>query len=303
MRAETRAGRGVAAAVCVLLTSAAPLLAQQPPPAAPAAPPPVRAERIADRIYVLTGGGGANSTLLAAADGSLLVDTKSAAAHEEIVALVAQLKGGPVRYVVNGHVHPDHTGGNEGFGASGARIVAHEETRTVLAAGQRGGPPAPAAALPTVTFPDGGGLALFVGGERIEVLHAPPAHAHDNSIVRYVDSNVLHLGDLFSPSRYQLIAGGTFGGFIEAADLALSLADDATKIVPGVGAVSSRADLVAYRAMLVTVRDRVAALVREGKSLEDVIAAKPTAEFDATWGSPDHMLFLPAIYAELARRD
>ena len=299
MRAVTKAGRAPAARFFVLLTLGAPAVAQ--PPAAPGgAPPPVRAERITDEIYLLTGGGGANSTLLVADDGSLLVDTKSAAATAEIVALVAQLGGAPIRYVVNGHVHPDHTGGNEGFGSQGARIVAHEETRTVLAAGQRGGPPAPAAALPTVTFPDGGGVTLFVGGERIEVLHAPPAHAHGNSIVRYVDANVLHLGDLFSPSRYQLIAGGTFQGFIDAAELALSLADDATRVVPGVGAVSSRAHLVAYRAMLTTVRDRVAALVREGKSLEEVIAAKPTAEFDAQWGSPEHMLFLPAIHAELA---
>jgi cyclase len=302
MRAATKAGRAAAARYYVLLTFGAPAFAQ--PPTAPAGtPPPVRAERIVDGIYLLTGGGGANSTLLVADDGSLLVDTKSAGATAEIVALVAEIGGAPIRYVVNGHVHPDHTGGNEGFGSQGARIVAHEETRTVLAAGQRGGPPAPAAALPTVTFPDDGGVTLFIGGERVDVLHAPPAHAHDNSIVRYVDANVLHLGDLFSPSRYQLIACGTFQGFIDAADLALSLADEATKIVPGVGAVSSRADLVAYRSMLTTVRDRVAALVRAGKTLEEVIAAKPTAEFDAQWGSPDHMLFLPAIYAELAGRD
>ena len=303
MRAETLVCRAAAVGFSVLLTAAAPALAQ-PPPAGPSGPPPpVKAERIADRIYVLTGGGGANSTLLVAADGSLLVDTKSAAAGPEIKALVAQLGGGPVRYVVNGHVHPDHTGGNEAFGAAGARIVAHEETRAVLAAGQRGGPPAPAAALPTITFPDGGGVTLFVGGEHVEVLHAPPAHTHDNSIIHYVDSNVLQLGDLYGPNRYQLIAGGTFEGFIEGVDLALSMVNDTTKIVPGVGAVSTRADLVAYRNMLVTVRDRVAALVRQGKSLEEVIAAKPTAEFDATWGSPDHMLFLPVIYAELKGRD
>ncbi|HEX7237769.1 MAG TPA: MBL fold metallo-hydrolase [Gammaproteobacteria bacterium] len=281
----------------------APALAQPPPAAPPGPPPPVKAERIADRLYVLTGGGGANSTLLVAPEGSLLVDTKSAGANADIVALVAQLGGGPIRYVVNGHVHPDQTGGNEAFGASGARIVAHEETRAVLAAGQRGGPPAPPAALPTVTFPDGGGVTLFVGGERVEVIHAPPAHTHDNSIVRYVDSNVLHVGDLYGPNRYQLIAGGTFHGFIEGADLVLSLANDSTKIVPGVGPVSTRADFVKYRTMLVTVRDRVAALVKQGKTLEEVIAAKPTAEFDATWGSPDHMLFLPVIYAELAGRN
>lgn len=302
MRADPKRCHAAVVGFCVLLTVAAPLFAQAPPTPA-AAPPPVRAERIADKLYVLTGGGGANSTLLVAADGSLLVDTKSAAASAEIEALVQKLGGGPVRYVVNGHVHPDHTGGNEAFGAHGARIVAHEETRAVLAAGQRGGPPAPAAALPTITFPDGGSVTLFVGGERVEVLHAPPAHTHDNSIVHYVDSNVLHLGDVFGPSRYQLIAGGTFHGFIEAVDLALSLADDATKIVPGVGAVSTRADLVEYRTMLVTVRDRIAAMVKQGKTLEEVVAAKPTAEFDAKWGSPDHMLFLPVIYAELAGRN
>jgi glyoxylase-like metal-dependent hydrolase (beta-lactamase superfamily II) len=302
MRAEARAYRVTAVTLGVLLTVGAPAWPQ--PPAAPAAaPPPVRAELVTGRIFVLTGGGGANSTVLIADDGSLLVDTKSAAAAPEIAAFVAAQGGAPIRYVVNGHVHPDHTGGNEAFGASGARIVAHEGTRAVLAAGQRGGPPAPPAALPAITFPDGGGVTLFAGEERVEVRHAPPAHAADNSIVRYVDSNVLHLGDLFSPSRYQLIAGGTFQGFIDAAELALSLADDETLIVPGVGAVSRRADLVAYRDMLTTVRDRVAKLVRDGKSLEEVVAAKPTAEFDARWGSPDHMLFLPAIYAELAGRN
>jgi cyclase len=275
----------------------------QPPPAPSANPPPVRAEHVAGRVYMLTGGGGANSTLLVGDEASLLVDSKSAGAHDQIVAIAKELGGAPIRFLVNGHVHPDHTDGNALFGASGVTIVAHEEVRSVLAAGQRGGPPAPPAALPVVTFPDGGGVTLFVSGERIEITHAPPAHSHDNSIVRYVDSNVLQLGDLYGPSRYQLIVGGTFQGFIDAAEIALKLADENTKIVPGVGAVGSRADLVAYRDMLVTVRDRVAKLVAEGKTLEEVKAAKPTAEFDAQWGSPDHMLFLPVIYAELKGHD
>src|SRR5687768_10408064 len=175
MRAEPRVAHAVGVGFLVLLTAFAPAFAQAPP-APPSAPPPVRPERIAERIYVLTGGGGANSTLLVAPEGSLLVDTKSAAASAEIAALVGQLGGGPVRYVVNGHVHPDHTGGNEAFGARGARIVAHEETRAVLAAGQRGGPPAPPAALPTPTFPDGGGVTLSVSGDPVEGIHTPPAH-------------------------------------------------------------------------------------------------------------------------------
>jgi glyoxylase-like metal-dependent hydrolase (beta-lactamase superfamily II) len=263
----------------------------------------VRSEHVAGRVYVLTGGGGANSSLLATPEGALLVDSKSAAAADQIVVIAQELGSGPIRYLVNGHVHPDHTNGNERFGELGVAIIAHEGVRTVLATGQRGGPPAPPAALPTLTFPDGGAMTLHVGGERVEIRHAPPAHAHDNIIVRYVDSNVLHLGDLYSPSRYQLIVDGTFQGFIDAAEIALQLANDDTKIIPGVGLVTGRAQLAAYRDMLVTVRDRIARLIAEGKTLEDVVAAKPTAEFDATWSGSDNRLFLPVIYAELAGRN
>jgi glyoxylase-like metal-dependent hydrolase (beta-lactamase superfamily II) len=153
-----------------------------------------------------------------------------------------------------------------------------------------------------LTFGEGGGVTLFVDGRRVDVVSAPPAHAVGNAIVHYVDANVLHLGDLYSPSRYQLIAGGTLQGFLDATELALSLANADTRIVPGVGAVTGRAELAAYRDMLVVVRDRVAAFVRAGKSMEEVVAAKPTAEFDPRYGSPDHALFLPVIYAELSGR-
>jgi cyclase len=274
----------------------------QPPAASGDAPPPVRSEHVAGRVYVLTGGGGANSSLLATPEGALLVDSKSPAAADQIVAIAKELRSGPIRYLVNGHEHPDHTNGNESFGKRGVAIVAHEGVRTVLAAGQRGGPPSPPPALPTLTFPDGGAVTLHVGGERVEIRHAPPAHAHSNIIVHYVDSNVLHLGDLYSPSRYQLIVDGTFQGFIDAAEIALRLANNDTKIIPGVGAVTGRDQLVAYRDMLVTVRDRIARLVAEGKTLDEVVAAKPTAEFDATWSGSDNRLFLPVIYAELAER-
>lgn len=273
--------------------------AQAPPASAPA---PVRAERVAGNVYVLTGGGGANSSLLVGDEGALLVDSKAPGATEQISKIVADLGSAPLKFLINGHVHPDHTDGNANFGKLGVTIVAHREVRDVLAAGQRGGPPAPPDALPVLTFGDGGGVTLHLNGETIRVFHAPPAHSHDNSIVHYVNANVLHLGDLYGPSRYQLIAGGTFQGFIDAADIALRLADENTRIIPGVGAVGGRADLIAYRTMLVTVRDRVARLVAEGKTLEQVVAARPTAEFDAIWGSPDHALFLPVIYAELAEK-
>ena len=267
---------------------------------APTTPPPVNAQQVAGHVYVLTGGGGANSSLLIGPQGALLVDTKSPGATEQIMSIAQELGSAPIRFVVNGHVHPDHTDGNANFARRGAVIIAHQEVRDVLAAGQRGGPPSPAEALPVVTFADGGEIDLYLNDEHVRVFHAPPAHSHDNSIVQYVESNVLHLGDLYGPNRYQLIAGGTFQGFIDGADLALKLADENTKIIPGVGAVADRAALVAYRHMLVTVRDRIAQRVAAGDTLEQAIASKPTAEFDATWGSPDHALFLPVIYAELA---
>ncbi len=274
----------------------------QPAPQSPKGPPPpVVAKHLTGSVYLLTGGGGANSTLLVGPEGTLLVDSKSAAVTVQIVDIATKLRSGPFRYLVNTHEHPDHTDGNAHFGDLGVTIVAHRGVRDVLARGQRGGPPSPPRALPTLTYPDGGGVTLYLDGETIHVFHAPPAHSPSNSIVHFVNSNVLHVGDLYGPHRYQLIVGGTFQGFIDAADMILAIADDDTKIVPGIGAVGTRADFVAYRNMLVTVRDRVAKLVAEGKTLEEVIAAHPTAEFDATWGAPDHPLFLPVLYAELKK--
>ena len=297
---ETKNSRG-AAVVAVIVAMLVGTAAAQP--AQDRTPPPVSSAQVTANIYVLTGGGGANASLLIGPEAALLVDSKGAGATEQIVAIAKELGSAPIRYLINGHEHPDHTGGNANFGRLGVTIMAHAGVRSVLAAGQRGGPPEPAEALPTVTFPDEGGLTLHVNGERVDILHAPPAHARSNSIVHYVDSNVLHLGDLYSPSRYQLIAGGTFQGFIDAADIALKIADGNTKIIPGVGAVTGREQLAAYRNMLVTVRDRIARLAAEGKTLEEVVAARPTMEFDATWGSPDSPLFLPVIYAEVSRRE
>ena len=123
-----------------------------------APPPPVSSQPVAGRVHVLSGGGGANATLLIGPDAVLLVDSKSAGATDQIVATAKHLGGGPIRFLVNGHEHPDHTGGNANFGKLGVTIVANEGVRTVLAAGQRGGPPEPPEALPTITFPTGGEL-------------------------------------------------------------------------------------------------------------------------------------------------
>lgn len=269
-------------------------------PAAGGAAAPVEAALLRGNVYLLAGGGGANSSALVGADGVLIVDAKiSTDSAAGIVEALADVTDGEVRFLVNTHEHPDHTGGNEFFGARGAAIIAHEGVREVLAAGQRGGPPAPAVALPIVTIAPGGGMTLHVNGETVEILDMPPAHTASNAMVRFVGADVYHLGDLYTRTRYPVIAGGTVQGFIDSADRVLEMADADSLFIPGIGDVGDRADLMRYRNMLVTVRDRVADLVRQGKSLDEVAAANPTAEFDAIYGDPSR-LFLPPMYQELS---
>ncbi len=269
------------------------LLAAAAPP-----PPPVAAQEIAAGLYLVTGGGGANSVILTGSEGTLVVDSKLdiESANAEL-AVLDGLTQVPLRYLVNTHVHPDHTGGNEAYGQRGAIIIAREETRAILAAGQRGGPPAPAAALPTVTF-DAAPLALHLNGETVVIQPVPAAHTTDNNIVWFVNANVFQLGDVFSATRYPVIAGGTLQGFLDAIDQVLTLANEESRFIPGNGDIEDIAALHAWRAMLVAVGANVAALIADGKTLEEVTAAKPTSAYDAVYGSPER--FLPALYQDLS---
>ncbi len=262
--------------------------------------PPLQMEHVAGDVWMLSGGGYANISVLAGNDRALMVDSKRPELFEEIRAIVREISGGEVVYLINGHEHPDHTDGNENFGLNGATIIAHEDVRNVLTAGQRGGPPAPEAARPTVLISDSGSLTIKFDGETVRVTHMPPAHSLGNVMVQYENANVLHLGDLYSPERFPVLAGGTVSGFIEADQMAFDLADDSTRIIAGNGVVTTKAELGTYIGMVVTVRDRVGRLVAEGKSLEEVIAARPAAEFESTYG--DSARFLPAVYQELTQR-
>jgi glyoxylase-like metal-dependent hydrolase (beta-lactamase superfamily II) len=261
-------------------------------------PPPVAAVELAPGVYQATGGGGANSSFLVGPEGVLVVDAKldMASAQQEL-DVIEGVSQSPIRFLINTHVHPDHTGGNEAYGQRGAVIIARDETRDILAAGQRGGPPAPAAALPTMTF-DTGAITLHINGETVIIRDVPAAHTTDNSIVQYVNANVFHLGDVFQASRYPTAAGGTYQGFLDAADVVLGLANDQSKFIPGNGKVEDIAALRAMRAMLADVSGKVKALIAQGKTVEEVTAAKPTAAYDATYGDPAR--FLPGLYQELS---
>ncbi len=265
---------------------------------AAAAPAPVEAKEISAGLYLVTGGGGANSVILTGPEGTLVVDAKLdiESAQAELAVLDGLTKT-PLRYLINTHVHPDHTGGNEAYGKRGAVIIAREETRAIMAAGQRGGPPAPAAALPTMTF-DGAPLTLHVNGETIVIQPVPAAHTTDNNIVHFVNANVFQLGDVFSASRYPVVAGGTYQGFIDTADQMLAMANEQSRFIPGNGDIENIAALRAWREMLIKVRENVAPLVTKGNTLEEVIAAKPTAAYDSVYGTSERLL--PALYTELS---
>ena len=241
---------------------------------------------VADGLYMLIGQGG-NLGVSAGEDGVFLIDDQYAPLHAKIVAAVSKISTQPIRFVLNTHWHGDHTGGNELLGQGGALIVAHDNVRTRLEAGQfmtffnRSVPPAPADALPILTFDES--VTFYVNGQEIHAFHVDPAHTDGDAVVHFRTANVIHTGDVYFAGRYPFIdieSGGSINGVITAVDRIKNLCDVDTQIIPGHGPLSNAAELHEYREMLATVRDAIAALIAEGKSLKEVQAAKPTAAYD-----------------------
>jgi glyoxylase-like metal-dependent hydrolase (beta-lactamase superfamily II) len=262
---------------------------------------------------MLSGAGG-NIGLSVGDDGALQVDSEYAQLSQKVADAVAAVSTKPVRLLINTHWHFDHVGGNESLAQAGALIVAHENVRKRMATEQAlhglGGverkiPPSPAGALPVITFPDS--LTFHWNDDQVQVLRVKPAHTDGDSFVYFQKANVLHVGDVYFNGTYPFIdinAGGSIDGMIAAVDQALALADDETKIIPGHGPLSNAAELRAYRKMLATARDRVQALVKEGKSRDETIAAKPTEDLDPQWGQggfqPDTWVGL--LHDDITRR-
>lgn len=253
---------------------------------------------VTEEIFYLEGRGG-NIGVLAGSQGIVLIDTQFAPLTGRLIAAVAAISDAPIRFVINTHVHPDHTGGNENFQSMGYPVVAHDNVRVRMAHGINSGEPSPGAALPTMTFVDELGLNV---NQRVRLIKAPASHTDGDVYVHFVDSNVLHLGDVFRTTGYPVIDfgnGGSAAGTLAALQLAIDLADPDTVIIPGHGVLSSVADVSEFRAMIAEVMTRVAALLDAGMTLEQVLAAAPTADLDARWGgSPER--FLTGMYQSLA---
>jgi glyoxylase-like metal-dependent hydrolase (beta-lactamase superfamily II) len=271
----------------VLALVAAPVLAQQQD----FSKVEIKAEKVAAGIYMLTGSGG-NIGLSVGKSGTYVIDDQYAPLTDKILAAIRAITPDPVRFVVNTHWHGDHTGGNENMGKAGALLVAHENVRRRMSAEQlsasfnRSTPPSPEAALPVVTFTDA--VTFHWNGDEIRVHHVPPAHTDGDSIVHFVKADVVHMGDLFFNGGYPFIdtsSGGRVDGVIAAAEQALAGIGERTRIIPGHGPLATRADLQAYRDVVKTLRDRIAKLKAEGKSRDEAVAARPTADHDAKWGT------------------
>ena len=247
-------------------------------------------ERAADNVYMLSGQGG-NIGVCVGDDGVFAVDDQFAPLTPRILEEIKKLSEKPVRFVVNTHWHGDHTGGNENLGEAGAIIVAHANVRKRMSEKQfmeafnRTVEPSPKGALPVVTFEQS--VTFHWNDETIEVVHVQPAHTDGDSFVHFRSANVLHAGDVFFNGMYPFIDTGTGGnleGMIRAVERILERCDGETRIIPGHGSLASRADLERYHRMLTTVRDRVEPMLRAGRSRDEVIAAKPSADLDADWG-------------------
>jgi glyoxylase-like metal-dependent hydrolase (beta-lactamase superfamily II) len=268
--------------------------------------------KLADGLWMLTGAGG-NLMVCAGPDGALLVDAQYGPLAARIRTVVDSLGGGrPRRFVLNTHNHGDHLGGDSSMAAAGAAVVAHGNVRRRMSAdwlNEAFGTTmkaAPATALPVLTFGDS--LTFHLNGHEVRVFHLPPGHTDGDAVVWVPAADVLHTGDLLFNGTYPVIdvsVGGSIGGMIRSLDRLLPLVGPATKVVPGHGPLADRAAMLRFRGMLVTARDRVARLVKEGRTLEQLKAAKPLADLDETWGkgfmTPDR--FLKAIYLDMTRTE
>jgi glyoxylase-like metal-dependent hydrolase (beta-lactamase superfamily II) len=266
----------------------------------------IKTSRLADNFYTLEGQGGTIS-VLTGPDGVLLVDTQFAPLTDKLVAAIRAVSDRPIRFVINTHLHGDHTGGNENFAKLGALLFSRDQLRERL---HRPGPapdgtpgkPAAAQALPVVTYD--GPVTLHVNGEHVQLLPIRSAHTDGDTLVSFPGLDILAVGDYIRTVGYpraDLRSGGTLKGLLAGLGETIGRAGPKTRIIPGHGPITDRNGVIAQRDLILAVRDKVAPMVEQGMTVEAVLAAKPTAEYDAKvpQGAQTAEQFVRWLYAEL----
>lgn len=267
----------------------------------------IKTNKVSDNFYTLDGQGGTIG-VLTGSDGIFMVDSQFAPLTEKIVAAIHAISPAQIKFMVNTHVHGDHTGGNENLGKMGVTILAREQLRNRLmhpapAANGTPGVPTKAPGLPMITY--NGPITFHMDGEDVQLIPIAAAHTDGDTMVRFALNDVIMTGDFYRSIQYpniDRINGGSLNGMIDGLGQIIARSGPKTKIIPGHGPTVDRTAVMAHRDMILAVRDRVAQLISQGKSQDEVLAAKPTAEFDSKVpnSSETSQRFVTQLYAELS---
>lgn len=250
----------------------------------------IRPVKITDNIYMLKGSGG-NIGVLIGKDGTLMIDDQFAPLSNKINGAIKTLDPGEIKFLINTHVHGDHSGGNENFNKMGVTMVAHDRVRErmmnphVDPRDNKITPPRDAKAWPALTFMDK--MSLHLNDEDIDIVHLDKGHTDGDVVIHFKKANVFHTGDAFVRYGYPFVdlsRGGSFNGFVSALDKMLLLMDENSKVIPGHGELATKADVKIFREKLADIRDQVTAALKKGKKTEDITAMGIIDKYEADWG-------------------
>jgi len=282
----------------------------------------IKTEKIAPNLYMLSGsenvdpghpdGAGGRIGVLAGPDGIFMVDAQYLQIGEKVIAAVRSIDAGPIRFLVNTHLHGDHTAGNATFAKLGAVILAREELREGMARTPANAPARDPARLPVLTYGMGDPVRLRMNGETVELIPVRAAHTGGDTMIRFVNADAIMVGDFYRNFGYPFIDvtnGGSLKGALEALELTMKIAGPNTKLIPGHGTFINRKDIIPYRDMILAVQAKVQQLINQGKTEDEVLAAKVTAPYDAqvpggllpanTGGGTSADRFVRMVYSQL----
>lgn len=264
----------------------------------------VRILPVTNSVFVLQGAGG-NVAVSAGEDGVLMVDGMYAPLSAKVLAAIREMSSSPVRTLINTHWHGDHTGGNENLANAGATVYAHESARTRMRTGQFNEalnaqvPPSPPGALPREAIADA--ATFVVNGDSIVAMKVAAAHTDGDVIVHFARSNVIHMGDVFNNTGLPIIdrsSGGSVNGVIDAVDRVLAMSNDATRIIPGHGAIADKVRLKRYRDVVAALRDRIRTLISTGRTVEQILELNIGRPYEREF-PVGHTRFVRAVHQEL----